>query len=86
MTFKDRVMTAKEGNPQYNIRYLAFVEHLGGEAFKGTVASRNARYMAWIADRKAQYKERYAHMLIGGNLTISNQDHFTNFIVSGEWL
>ncbi|UTQ80591.1 hypothetical protein Motto_57 [Pseudomonas phage Motto] len=64
-------------NQGFQIRFVAFIAHMGfNYVYSGTVAQRNSRFMSWIADRKADY----------GQDTITDQDDFTRFIVSGEWL
>ena len=49
--FRKLVKVAKAANPGFQIRYLAFVEHMGKEAFVGDVIKRNQAYMSWISDR-----------------------------------
>lgn len=83
--FKEDVLKAKASNPEYQIRFLAYVVHKGGFAFAGNVLERKHAFVNWIADRKAQYKIAHPGYIIGGD-TIANQDHFTDFILSGEWL
>lgn len=86
--FTRLVNVAKAESPNHNVRFLAFVEHMGKDAWQGTTSARMARFMAWIDDRKADYEKAYPGATnpgIGGS-SIINQDHFTNFIVGGEWI
>lgn len=71
----------------YNKRYVAFVVYSGGyaKAIEGTVAARMSRFKSFIADRKADYMKKYPAFLIGGDV-IASQEHFTDFIASGEWV
>lgn len=76
----------KEEMPGYQDRFVAFVTHLGfKEACRGNVAARNARFMVWISERKAQYMAAYPAFITGGAGIVS-QEHFTNFIISGAWM
>lgn len=88
--FRKLVKVAKAANPGFQIRYLAFVEHVGKEAFVGNVIKRNQAYMSWISDRKKQYCEMRRHMIQidhnTGHHVILDHDDFTDFIVSGDWL
>lgn len=86
--FRKLVCVAKSANPNYQIRFLAFVEHNGKDAWAGNVAVRNARFMSWISDRKKEYT---AHCNLACpelvlNDTIVDQDNFTDFIISGLWI
>lgn len=88
--FRKLVNVAKAANPEFQIRYLAFVEHMGKEAFVGNVIKRNQAYMSWIDARKKQYCEMRRHMIqidhnTGHHIILDHLD-FTDFIVSGEWL
>lgn len=88
--FRKLVNVAKAANPEFQIRYLAFVEHMGKEAFVGNVIKRNQAYMSWIDARKRQYCEMRRHMIqidhnTGHHIILDHLD-FTDFIVSGEWL
>lgn len=49
---------------------------------------RGASYMSWISDRKMQYADKYPEKLSPalGSGVILDQEHFTSFIVSGEWM
>lgn len=90
MTFRELVEKTKIENPGLQIRFVAFIAHLGFEyVYSGTVAQRNARFMAWIANRKADYSvthpDKVSACSIGG-VVIIDHDHFTDFIVSGEWM
>lgn len=82
--FKKRVMDAKARTPEFQLRYLAFVEDLQGEAFKGHRGERGARYMAWIDARKRQYEAAHPDKVLGG--FIRDHQHFTDYVVSGVWL
>lgn len=88
--FARLVKVAKAANPEYQIRYLAFVEHMGKDAFVGNVIKRNQAYMSWISDRKADYCNMRGHMVQKDNCTghhiILDHMDFTNFITSGAWL
>lgn len=88
--FRKLVKVAKAANPEFQIRYLAFVEHMGKEAFVGNMIKRNQAYMSWISDRKKQYCEMRRHMIQVDNHTghhvILDHDDFTDFIIGGEWL
>lgn len=88
--FRKLVKVAKAANPEFQIRYLAFVEHIGKEAFVGNVIKRNQAYMSWIDARKKQYCEMRRHMIQvdhhTGHHVILDHDDFTDFIISGEWL
>lgn len=88
--FARLVKVAKAANPTYQVRYLAFVEHMQEKAFVGNVIQRNQAYMSWIGERKAQYCEMRGHMVQKDNCTghhiILDYMDFTNFITSGEWL
>ena len=89
--FRDLVNEAKKDNPGLQIRFVAFIAHLGFEkAYAGNVASRNARFMSWINDRRNDYVRLRGHMVqkdyCTGYVTILDHDDFTDFIVSGEWL
>lgn len=76
----------KKKMPGYQDRFVAFVANIGFEgAYRGTVAARNARFMAWITIRKSQYIAAYPAFITGG-VGIVSQEHFTDFIISGEWL
>lgn len=91
MTFRELVAKTKEENPGLQIRFVAFIAHLGfKEAYAGNVASRNARFMGWMHDRKADYvaTRRYnvQKNYCTGGYTILDQDDFTDFIISGEWI
>lgn len=46
---------------------------------------RGADMIAFISDRKADYKSLHPEMLTSGD-TISNQRHFSDFIMSGVWI
>ena len=83
-SFWHLVQVEKAANPGYNIRFLAFTVHKQGEAFKGNVINRKAAFMGWIADRKADYRAAYPEMLASDSIV--DQDHFTGFIVSGDWM
>ena len=97
--FRKLVKVAKAANPEFQIRYLAFVEHMGKEAFVEhmgkeafveDVIKRNQAYMSWISDRKKQYCEMRKHMIqtdhnTGHHIILDHLD-FTDFIISGEWL
>lgn len=90
MTFRELVAKTKEENHGLQIRFVAFIAHLGfKDAYSGNVASRNARFMGWIAMRKADYavahQDKVSACSIGG-VVILDQDDFTDFIVSGEWI
>lgn len=75
--FADLVKIEKLINPGLQIRFVAYIAHVGFHtAYEGNVASRNARFMAWISDRKADY----------GQDVIESQEDFTDFIISGAWL
>lgn len=50
--FRKLVKVAKAASPEFQMRYLAFVEHMGKEAFVGNMIKRNQAYMSWISDRK----------------------------------
>lgn len=87
--FKEKVLAAKARTPEYQLRFLAFVTDKEGEAFNGNVAARNAAFMAWISERKAEYVEAHGEKVkkdyCTGIYTILDSDHFTDFIVSGLW-
>lgn len=87
--FREMVMAEKARQPQYQLRYLAFVVDKGGDAFKGNTAVRNAAFMAWISDIKKVYVERNGHKVKTdyhtGEHIIIDSEHFTDFIISGEW-
>lgn len=75
----------------YQDRFVAFVTHLGfNEAYRGNVAARNARFMAWISERRAQFVKVHPELVQRTYptkyATITDQDAFTNFIISGAWL
>lgn len=75
--FAQLVKIEKLINPGLQIRFVAYIAHVGFHtAYEGNVASRNARFMAWISDRKSDY----------GQDVIESQEDFTNFITSGAWL
>lgn len=89
--FRDLVNEAKKDNPGLQIRFVAFIAHIGfKEAYAGTVAQRNARFIRWMTDRKADYVRLRGHMVKNdyctGYHSILDHDDFTDFIVSGEWL
>lgn len=91
MTFRELVEKTNIENPGLQIRFVAFIAHLGfKEAYAGNVASRNARFIAWINDRRNDYVRLRGHMVqkdyCTGYVTILDHDDFTDFIVSGEWL
>lgn len=46
--FTRLVKVAKAESPKHNVRFLAFVEHMGKDAWQGTTSARMARFMAWI--------------------------------------
>lgn len=69
-----------------NIRYIAYCVDTGISVKCNTKGMSD--FMHWISDRKRDYMERYPETLIlsvGGGV-IADQKHFTNFIVSGEWM
>ena len=77
--------------PGYNARFVAFVAWVGfSEAYAGTVAHRNSRFMAWISDRKADFVKAHGEHVkkdyCTGTYTITAGDKFTDFITSGEWI
>lgn len=82
--FKEKVLATKARMPEFQLRYLAFVEDLQGEAFKGHRGERGARYMAWIDARKRQYREAHPDKMLGEFIT--DHQHFTDYVVSGVWL
>ena len=88
--FTRLVDVAKAESPSHNVRFLAFVEHMGKEAFVGNMIKRNQAYMSWISDRKKQYCEMRRHMIQvdhhTGHHVILDHDDFTDFIISGVWL
>ncbi|ATN93833.1 hypothetical protein [Escherichia phage SRT8] len=72
--------------PGYQKRFIAFVTALGfKQAYEGTVASRNARFMNWIAERLADFYDATGSYPLncGGGAKV---DAFTDFIIKGEWI
>lgn len=69
-----------EKNPEINARYNAFVVATG--------SSKGYEFMNWISDRLRDYASKHPEMLYPalGSGVIIDQEHFTNFIVSGEWM
>jgi len=61
-------------------RFAAMMVHTGDD----TLTRRGADMVAFISDRKADYKRAHPDMLTGGG-TIIDQDHFTDFIILGLW-
>lgn len=88
--FRKLVKVTKAAHPEFQIRYLAFVEHMQEKAFVGDVIRRNQAYISWISDRKADYCKMRGHMVQKDNCTghhiILDHLDFTDFVISGEWL
>ncbi|WRQ11955.1 hypothetical protein vBSlqSZDD2_44 [Serratia phage vB_SlqS_ZDD2] len=75
----------------YQERYIAYVANLGfSEAYDGSISARNARFMNWIADRKAEFVAAHPEHVSIDQATnkprVNSADAFTQFIVSGDWL
>lgn len=82
MTNQEYSNCAYEAAVQFNVqqRFAAMMAHTG----KWSVNRRGAEMVAFISDRKADYKAAHPDMLTSGD-TITNQRHFTDFIMSGVW-
>lgn len=81
----------KNEMPGYQDRFVAFVAHLGFKfAYSGNVSSRNARFMAWMSERRAQFVKAHPELIQQTDpfkyATITDQDAFTKFITSGDWM
>lgn len=83
-TFRNQVLAAKAQSPDKQIRYLAFVTDNPTKAFTGNRYENKSAFLAWIADRKAEYAAAYPGWLLGG-VSIASQEHFTDFILRGGW-
>ncbi|QVW27776.1 hypothetical protein [Hafnia phage Pocis76] len=72
-------------NPDTNIRFIAYCCATND---KKTGTELMVDYIGWISDRKRDYADKHPEMLhpLLGSGVIVDQDHFTKFIVSGEWM
>ncbi|QLF85321.1 hypothetical protein STSR3_37 [Salmonella virus STSR3] len=90
MTFRELVEKTNIENPAYRSALWRSLRTGFKEAYAGNVASRNARFMCWMHDRKDDYvaMRRYnvQKNYCTGGYSILDQDDFTDFIVSGEWI
>ncbi|HBC5494015.1 TPA: hypothetical protein KEU76_005130 [Klebsiella oxytoca] len=73
---------AYEAAVQFSVqqRFAAMMTH----PHNWNVNRRGADMIAFISDRKADYKAAFPDMLTSDN-TVVNQQHFTDFIMSGVW-
>lgn len=73
---------AYEAAVRYNVqqRFAAMMAH----TLNWNINRRGADMVAFISDRKADYKAAHPGMLTAGD-NITNQQHFTDFIMSGVW-
>lgn len=69
-----------------NIRYIAYCVDTGVNIKCNTKGMHH--FMNWIADRNRDYADKHPEMLHPalGSGVIVDQNHFTKFIVSGEWM
>lgn len=83
--FEARVKGYKATISDVNIRFIAYCVATNT---KQTGSELMAGFMNWIADRKSDYASKHPEMLYPalGSGVIIDQEHFTNFIVSGEWM
>jgi hypothetical protein len=75
----------------YQKRFIAFVTALGfKQAYEGAVAARNARFMAWMGERKADFVKAHGEHVqrdyCTGYYRILSDEAYTDFIISGEWI
>lgn len=78
--FADKVMTVAEEDG-VQLRYATFMVATGSRSVKG----RGAEFMGFISDVKALYMRAHPEQIYCGG-HIGCHDHFTSYIVSGEWL
>lgn len=85
--FKTEVEEIKKNHPELNVRFVAFCVHSGYDFM--SIQKFGPKLFAWISDRKRDYEEIYPYMTspqhVGG-CVILDQEHFSDFIVSGEWI
>lgn len=82
MTNQEFSDCAYEAAVQYNVqqRFAAMMTHTSN----WNINRRGADMVAFISDRKADYKVSHPSMLTSDD-RIANQRHFTDFIMSGAW-
>lgn len=78
--FAEKVMTVAEADG-VQLRYAAFMVATNYRGVKG----RGAEFMGFISDVKALYVKAHPDQIYCGG-HIGCHDHFTSYIVSGEWL
>lgn len=85
--FKTEVEEIKKNHTDLNVRFVAFCVHSGYDFM--AIQKFGPKLLSWIIDRKRDYEERYPCMTAPqpvGGCVILDQDHFSDFIVSGEWI
>lgn len=82
MTNQEYSDSAYEAVVQFSVqpRFAAMMAH----TLRWNINRRGADMVAFISDRKADYKASHPEMLTSDN-TIVNQQHFTDYIMSGAW-
>ncbi|QHR66219.1 hypothetical protein XNMGNQLM_CDS0110 [Escherichia phage MIZ6] len=97
MNFTDKVFEISRTTSIKNLRAAAFMVDKGfNMASSDGVPYFAPTFVGWMTDRKRDYTKAYPHMVLSKIITkvyphmvlndvITDHDHFTNFIVSGEW-
>lgn len=80
MNFTDKVFEIRDsGSPIKNLRAIAYIADQGINILSDSCPT----FVSWMTDRKKDYMKAHPKMVL--NEIIIDHDHFTDFIVSGDW-